>query len=93
MNGLVVGDKVDRVYNYHRATIKHFQKLMSACGIGDPAELDPQMLKRRVTPTDTSDYREMFSYLSPGELIDGAMPPGWYASAWQKSRADSFAAA
>jgi len=93
MNGLVVSDKQERVYNYHKSTLKHLQKLLSACGVSDPAELGPEMLLRRVTPTTTSSYREIFSYLEPGQLRDDPNMTSWYASAWQQARADSFARA
>ncbi len=41
MNGLVVSDKTERVYRYHKATLQHFQKLLSACGLSSPEQLGP----------------------------------------------------
>ncbi|NNF51760.1 MAG: FMN-binding glutamate synthase family protein [Gammaproteobacteria bacterium] len=93
MNGLVVSDKEERVYNYHKNTLKHLQKLLAACGLSDPSELGPEMLLRRVTPTTTSSYSEIFSYLEPGQLTESESLEPWYASAWQQARADSFSRA
>ena len=93
MNGLVVSDKSERVYNYHKGTLKHLEKLLSACGVSHPADLGPDMLLRRVTPTETSSYSEIFTYLEPGQLLDGACTSHWYAGAWHQARADSFARA
>ncbi len=92
MNGLVVADKTERVYRYHKATLRHFQKLLSACGLERPDQLGPELLFRRVTPTETRTYREIFTYLDPGQLVDGHAADPWYATAWGQARADSFAA-
>ncbi len=93
VNGLVVEDKQQRVCRYHKETIKHFLKLMAACGITDPAALAPEQLKRRVTPTATSNYQEIFAYLEEGELLAGKTVAGWYGDAWRLARADRFSVA
>ncbi len=93
MNGLVVSDKTQRVYNYHKATLEHFLKLMAVCGVDDPAKLGPDLLLRRVTPTITSSYAEMFPYLQAGQLLEGSEVPPWYGDAWRVARAETFHAA
>ncbi len=91
MNGLVVQDKEQRVYRYHHSTIQHFQKLMSACGLSRPEQLGPELLMRRVTPTETRSYSEIFTYLQPGQLLDGQVRDSWLGKAWQDASAESFA--
>jgi hypothetical protein len=91
MNGLVVQDKEQRVYRYHDSTIRHFQKLMSACGLSSPEQLGPELLLRRVTPTETRSYSEIFTYLQPGQLLDGQVRDSWLGKAWQDASAESFA--
>lgn len=92
VNGLVVEDKEQRVYRYHKATIKHFLKLMTACGVSETDQLTPELLQRRVTPTVTNNYAEVFGYLNEGELLGDNPRAGWFAQAWRQSRADSFSA-
>lgn len=89
VHGLSVADKGPRVANYHRETIRHFLMVLGACGMRDPVELKPETLWRRVTHMQYKNYRELYDYLEPGELLDGTERPDW-RQWWRQARADTF---
>ena len=89
VNGLVVADKAPRVANYHRGTIRHFLKVLAVAGLECPEQLGPDRLLRRVTPTETRNYRELFDYLEPGALLAGSATES-YAAPWAAADPERF---
>ncbi len=89
VHGLSVADKGPRVANYHRETVRHFLMVLAACGMRAPEELGPELLWRRITHMQSRNYRELYDYLEPGELLDGTELPDWRRW-WQQARAESF---
>jgi glutamate synthase domain-containing protein 2 len=77
---LVVEDKAARVHNFHRHTVAAANELIAAVGLDDPAQLRPALLHRRISPTTTRTYAELYDYLEPGELLD--QPPAAWATDW-----------
>lgn len=92
VHGLSVADKAPRVANYHRSTIRHLRQVLAACGLTNPDELTPDMLWRRVTQLETKNYRELYRYLEPDELLEGTDKTDWRRW-WSQARADSFSPA
>lgn len=90
--GLVVSDKSVRVANYQRNTVHAFAELIAASGLEHPNQLRPWHILRRVSPTESKHYGEMYEYLAPGSLLQEPLPAS-FARAWNKAKADSFAAA
>lgn len=89
VHGLSVADKGPRVANYHRQTIRHFLMVLAACGMREPGELRPELLWRRITHMQSKNYRELYDYLEPGELLEGTARPDWRRW-WERARAESF---
>ena len=92
-SGLVVHDKAERVYNFHRLTLRALSDMLGAAGLSHPDELRPHHLVRRVSETKIQQFSELYTFLEPGQLTAGACDDGFYASNWARARADSFAAA
>jgi hypothetical protein len=46
------------------------------------------MLMRRVDETTTKSYADLYEWLEPGELLDGARES--WAADWQRANPDSF---
>lgn len=92
VHGLSVADKAPRVARYHKGTIRHLQMVLAACGLTDPGALRPEMLWRRMTQLESRNYRQLYRYLAPGELLDA--PPGddWRRW-WREAQPGSFAPA
>src|ERR1700719_966546 len=89
---LVVPHKVDRVYNYHRATLHALTKLIAAAGLEHPQELRPIHFSQRTSTTAVPSFAQLYPSLRPGELIDGTADPR-FREAWTMARADTFSAA
>lgn len=90
MAGLVPSEKKVRVYNFHRQTLKSVAELLGAMSISHPHELRPWHVMRRVSPTETHHYGEIFAYLEPGELLAEPLPKS-YERAWLAASAETFA--
>jgi glutamate synthase domain-containing protein 2 len=85
---LDVADKTERVYRYQQATVAEAVQIMAAMGARSPAELGPEQLMRRVGHMDTRSYAELYEWLEPRELVEGA-PPSW-ADDWDAADPDRF---
>ncbi|HNP34864.1 MAG TPA: FMN-binding glutamate synthase family protein [Woeseiaceae bacterium] len=88
-HGLAVEDKYKRVAAYHEQTIRSFINILGACGIADPAALDPGMLNRRVSQNEIRTYRDLYPSLQNGELLTGHGPE-LYAGMWQNASSSHF---
>ena len=88
---LVVPHKIERVYNYHHATLHALAELLAAAGLEHPCELRPIHFSHRTATTEVQTFAKLYPSLRPGELIDGTDDPR-FRDAWAMARADTFAA-
>jgi hypothetical protein len=86
----VVPDKAERVYNFHRLTLKALSEMLAAAGLRHPDELKPHHLARRVSATEVKLFDEIHAFLAPGALLDGRDIPGVYADNWRRASAATF---
>ncbi|MGO3330363.1 FMN-binding glutamate synthase family protein [Brevibacterium aurantiacum] len=84
-----VPDKSTRVKNYHDGTVTEAVRLMASMGVAHPDELEPTMLRRNVSESESWSYARLYDWLKPGELLSGA-PDDWAAD-WETAQVDSFA--
>ena len=89
---LVVPHKIERVYNYHRASLHALAELLAAAGLEHPRDLRPIHFSQRSSTTEVSSFDKLYPSLRPGELLDGTSDPR-FVDAWAAARADSFQAA
>ena len=87
---LVVADKAERVRHFHRNTLKALAQILAAAGLTHPAQLRPQHLVRRISPTRVQLFSQAHVFLQPGELLSGATPHRFYAESWRLARAERF---
>lgn len=87
--GLVVADKVHRVANYHRATLRSFLELLSAAGLRHPSELKPAHISRQVSSTEVQTYDQVFPFIARDSLV-GRDLPSEYAADWEAAAAARF---
>jgi hypothetical protein len=88
----VVPHKVERVYNYHHATLHALTELLAAAGLGHPQEIRSVHFSQRSSTTEVQSFARLYPSLRPGELIEGTQDPR-FCDAWAMARADSFAPA
>ena len=86
---LYVPDKIQRVFNFHRATVASAAQIVASMGLDGFHELQPSMLNRRIEGQRTRTYAEIYDWLMPGELLDDPPPESW-CSDWIEASADEF---
>jgi glutamate synthase domain-containing protein 2 len=89
---LVVPDKAERVYNFHRLTLRALSDMLGAAGLEHPDDLKPHHLVRRMSATEIKQFSEIHAFLKPGELLDGSCQDGFYMTNWNRASASTFAA-
>jgi len=90
-NALVVPDKAERVYNFHKNTVSALADIVAAAGLSSPSELRPHHLFKRVSPHEVVPFDSLYPFLEDGELVEGTSNET-YARLWRMARADSFSA-
>ncbi len=88
---LVVADKSERVFNFHRATVEALAELVAAAGLDHPTELAPAHFSRRVSPHEVKSFAELYPPLEPGELLKGSGDKR-YEIPWAMASAKEFRA-
>ena len=93
---LVVPDKAERVFRFHKNTLHALQELVQAAGLNHPNQITADHILRRVSDFEVSRLSNLLVYLQPGELLAaerGDVPwrqPG-FEQYWRRARSDSFA--
>ena len=85
---VVVKDKSQAVYNYHKTTVNTAVRLMASMGVTDPADLTPEMLRRNISPTESRSYASIYEWLRPGQLLED--PPSSWTADWKAASPDTF---
>jgi glutamate synthase domain-containing protein 2 len=88
---LVVPDKGERVFNFHRATVEALGELVAAAGLDHPTQFAPAHFSRRVSPHEVKSFAELYPPLEPGELVAGSADKR-YEIAWAMASAKEFRA-
>ena len=88
---LVVPHKIERVYNYHHATLHALAELLAAAGLDHPQQIRPIHFSQRTSTTEVLTFAKLYPSLRPGELIDGTSDPR-FREAWAMAQAETFAA-
>jgi len=91
-SALVVPNKAERVYNFHRLTLRALSDMLAAAGLEHPDQLKPHHLVRRVSATEIMPFSELHTFIEPGALIDGTCESRFFAQNWKRASASAFAA-
>ena len=88
--GLVVPEKSERVYRFHKHTVHALAEVTAAAGFAHPRDLRPHHNYRRIDANVARPLDEIYAFLAPGELLEA--PGGTHlAKAWANASADTFA--
>ena len=93
---LVVPDKIERVWRFHRNTLLALQELVQAAGLQHPREITPAHIVRRVADNDVRLLATQLPLLQPGELLDAVegrrdWPHAVYRLYWPMADTHGFA--
>jgi glutamate synthase domain-containing protein 2 len=86
---LYVPLKIDRVHNYHHATLHSLTELIAAAGLEHPQQLRPIHFSQRTSTTQVQSFAQLYPALRPGELLEGTEDPR-FRDAWRMAQADTF---
>ena len=86
---LHVGNKSERVYNFHRNTMETLAEIVAAAGLRHPQELRPYHVVKRDGPTAVLTYEQAYDFLHEGQLLDQVDHP-FFGTLWEEASADSF---
>ncbi len=86
-----VPDKIERVANFHRATLHVLAELTAAAGLDHPNQFTLDHFRRRMAERGVANFADLYPALGEGELLDGARDAR-LAALWDKARADRFSA-
>lgn len=87
--GLDVEEKGERVYNFHKGTIEHFQWVLAAAGLDGAEQLAPWELNRRLSFNEVKNYDELFDYLEPNSILENSAPAE-FMKAWETAEENAF---
>ena len=86
---LVVKDKSERVYQFHKNTVEDVTELAGACGLTHPFDFEPRHIYERINPHEIKRFDEIYEFTEPGQVLDGHLPDGMKLY-WNHARADRF---
>ena len=87
---LVVPDKGERVYNFHRSTIDSLAELVAAAGLDHPLQFKLEHFSRRISAREVVSFAELYPPLDEGVLLTGTADHR-FRDPWARAQADSFA--
>jgi glutamate synthase domain-containing protein 2 len=94
---LVVPDKTERVWRFHRNTLHALKELVQAAGLQHPGEITANHIVRRMDDGSVSLLANQLPFVKPGQLLaaidgSGSWPHRVFSAYWPLARSDSFAA-
>ena len=88
---LVIGDKAERVYHFHRNTMAALADLVGSAGLSHPGALHPDHIMVRINRFDARPLSVIHEFLQPGELLEDPSRLAVFDAYWRRARPDSFA--
>ena len=88
---LVVDDKAQRVFHFHRNTMAALADLIASAGLTHPGALDPQHIMIRINRFEAQPLSVIHEFLDTGELLHDTTRLAVFRAFWHRSRPDSFA--
>lgn len=87
---LVVEDKSQRVYHFHRNTLHALGELVGAAGLQHPGDFKPRHIVRRVSGSEIRLLSNLYKFLKPGELLANPAAHVVYETYWTHASSRSF---
>jgi glutamate synthase domain-containing protein 2 len=93
---LVVPDKADRVYSFHRNTLHALQELVQAAGLQHPNDITADHIVRRGAGHVVHRLSNLLTFVKPGQLLQAEQggcdwPQPVFEQYWMLAQAHTFA--
>jgi glutamate synthase domain-containing protein 2 len=89
---LVVTDKATRVKQFHEKTLMALAEVVGGAGLTHPSQFRRFHFHKRMGDGKVKSFMDIYTPLKKGELLAGTQDSR-FQRAWDRARADSFAAA
>ncbi|MEL6860750.1 MAG: FMN-binding glutamate synthase family protein [Pseudomonadota bacterium] len=90
--GLVVADKAERVYHFHKNSVAALMEVVGSAGCQHPSELMPRHIMQSLAQNDATTADHLYNFLAPGALVSDAASTH-LAEDWALAQSSSFAPA
>lgn len=87
---IVLGDKSQRVHNFHRNSLHALAELVAAAGLEHPSQLKPHHFLKRAGSDRVVTYAEQYEMLQPEQLLKDPGSAGRFHEPWKLARPESF---
>ena len=89
---LVVPDKAQRVFNFHRTTLLALKEMVQAAGLLHPGDITAHHIVRRITDTEVRLLANLIMQVEPGSLLSGSLEHqhNVFKLYWPLARAERF---
>ena len=89
---LVVPNKAQRVFNFHRNTLLALKELVQAAGLQHPVDITAHHIVRRITDTEVRLLSNLIMHVEPGSLLSGNLDiqHNVFKLYWPIARAERF---
>lgn len=86
---LDVPDKSERVFNFHRNTLKALAEMVAAAGLTHPSQITPHHVSKRLDDGSFRPLSNVYQFLEESALINQTAEP-YYQQMWAAADAKSF---
>ncbi len=87
---LHVPEKSERVYRFHKNTLKALAEMTGAAGLAHPGEFRPHHLLMRESDRNMVTGEDVYPYLPEGFLVRGEKDDFGYLGRWNRARSAGF---
>ncbi|WP_370450573.1 FMN-binding glutamate synthase family protein [Palleronia sediminis] len=87
---LVVPEKGERVYNFHRNTMRALAEIAGAAGLDDPRDFLPYHFMKRENDGAMVEASDVWTYLPTGFLLTEGDDHMAYRQRWKRASAETF---
>jgi glutamate synthase domain-containing protein 2 len=87
---LNVEDKGKRVANFHHEMIRNLVELLSAMGLDNLQQLQPEHINRRVKGTEVNTYKQLYPFITDKCLLNNDTIPESWRHDWEVASAENW---
>lgn len=87
---LVVPEKGQRVFNFHKNTLHALLEELQACGLLHPNQLKPHHIMKRINSNEIAMLSNVLHFNKPGDLLNKNCDNKIFEEWWDKSTENSF---